>query len=71
MCVQLDVGLAGRPGLGAGAGGVQELLRDVFDIDAEQRAVFAAAAKAQQAADYVESLAKPAPSAPAEIAKAA
>jgi antirestriction protein ArdC len=40
-------------------------------LKADKRAVFAAAAKAQQAADYVESLAKPAPSAPAEIAKAA
>jgi antirestriction protein ArdC len=40
-------------------------------LKADKRAVFTAAARAQQAADYVEGLAKPAPSAPAEVAEAA
>ena len=40
-------------------------------LKADKRAVFAAAAKAQQAADYVESLAAPAPQAPAEVAETA
>ena len=37
----------------------------------DKRAIFSASAKAQQAADYVESLARPAPQAPAEVAEAA
>jgi antirestriction protein ArdC len=37
----------------------------------DKRAVFTAAAKAQQAADYVEGLARPAPGTPAEVAEAA
>jgi antirestriction protein ArdC len=40
-------------------------------LKADKRAVFTAAARAQHAADYVEGLAKPAPSAPAEVAEAA
>jgi antirestriction protein ArdC len=40
-------------------------------LKSDRRAVFAAASRAQQAADYVESLARPAPSAPAEVAEAA
>jgi antirestriction protein ArdC len=37
----------------------------------DKRAVFAAAAKAQQAADYIEGLAKPAPTEPAVLEQAA
>ncbi len=37
----------------------------------DKRAVFTAAAKAQQAADYVQNLAKPAPTVPAALAEAA
>ena len=40
-------------------------------LKSDKRAVFAAAAKAQQAADYVEGLAKPTPRAPAAAAEAA
>ena len=40
-------------------------------LKSDKRAVFTAAAKAQQAADYVEGLAKPAPKQPAEMAEAA
>jgi antirestriction protein ArdC len=40
-------------------------------LKADKRAVFTAAAKAQQAADYLQGMAKPAPSAPAEVAEAA
>ena len=40
-------------------------------LKADNRAVFTAAAKAQQAADYVQGMAKPAPRSPAEVAEAA
>ncbi len=40
-------------------------------LKSDQRAVFTAAAKAQQAADYIEGLAKPAPNEPAKFAEAA
>jgi antirestriction protein ArdC len=40
-------------------------------LKTDKRAVFTAAAKAQQAADYVEGLARPAPGTPAEVAEAA
>jgi antirestriction protein ArdC len=42
-----------------------QVLRD------DKRAVFTAAAKAQQAADYIAGLSRPSPSAPAELAEAA
>jgi antirestriction protein ArdC len=40
-------------------------------LKSDKRAVFTAAAKAQQAADFIEGLAKPAPREPAELAEAA
>jgi antirestriction protein ArdC len=40
-------------------------------LQEDRRAIFAAAAKAQQAADYVHGLAGPAPRSPAEVAEAA
>lgn len=40
-------------------------------LRADKRAVFTAAAKAQQAADYIQGLAKPEPTAPSKLAEAA